>query len=125
VGQSGVEVVGHGGHVVHARLPGVVDVAEDARVVAALVDELDLHGPGLGDGQLEVELARLAAVAGRAGSGRREHEEGTHAVGLDPATGSGLEVVDDERQLEPRVVARRERVLHEPEAIGGHGTVPR
>ncbi len=64
-----------------------------------LLDQLDLHGAGLCDGDLDLDRAHLAAVVGPLLHDGQD-VEGTDAEGPHPRSGGGEDIVDDVTELE-------------------------
>src|SRR5580658_5607624 len=87
-----------------ARLGLGEEVTKDAGSIAALLDELNLHGSHLGDGYLHLDLRLGAAV--RAGHLHRgQHVKGTDPMDAGPARRRSDQVVGHEAELEEAEVA--------------------
>ena len=95
-----------------ARLVPGEQVTKDARPIAALFDQLDLHGSGLGDGDLHGNL-RLGASVGASHLHWRQHVEGTDRMDTSPPRRCGQQVVDDEAELEEPELAVGPGLLEE------------
>ena len=77
-----------------------------------LLDQLDLHGAGLCDGDLDLDRAHLVAVVGPLLHDGQD-VKGPDAEGPHPRSGGGEDVVDDVTELEEPELAFGPRLFEQ------------
>src|SRR5207302_1530340 len=94
--------------VLHALMPGGEEIAIEARAVAALLDQFELHVAGIGEGHRHPDVVNPALVAELGQWQLLGVKPRADAAHLDPMMHRLLDVADDD----PDLAHRSEQAAH-------------